>query len=505
MTSDKKMEEISMPEEFFESLSNHATPPVYRFFNGKEWAESTSGKAVAVHSPIDDSVVGNLQVVSIGEIDAVMEAAKAGQAKWEATPLNQRVKIMHLAADWIRHFEEYLTTLLAREIGKTTGEAKSEIVRTADLIDYYADEAQSMRGETLDSDNFPGYDKGRIGLIERVAWGTVLAIAPFNYPVNLSASKIAPALLMGNAVVFKPPTQGGVSALHLAQVFIKSGIPEGVLTAVTGTGNDIGDYLVSHPGVDCITFTGSSDTGEAIAKKAGMKPLVFECGGNNPAVVLPDADMNLTAREIVKGAFSYAGQRCTAIKYVLGMPDTLATLTTVLSKQLPELVHMGDPRSPDTKLVGPVVSVAASERIQLLVDETVQAGAKIMTGGKRTNAFVEPTILTGVRPEMPVVREEVFGPVVSLITVNDVSEAIGIINASRFGLQASVFTQDEGAGIVVAKQINVGTVQINGSPQRGPDHFPFLGVKRSGLGVQGVRYSLEEMSRLRPIVINKPQ
>lgn len=494
-----------MPEEFFEALSNHATPPLYRYFNGKEWAESMSGKTVDIRSPIDDSVVGALQVVTTGEIDAVMAISKSGQAKWEATPLNQRVKIMHLAADWIRHFEEYLTTLLAKEIGKTTGEAKSEIVRTADLIDYYADEAQSMRGETLDSDNFPGYDKGRIGLIERVAWGTVLAIAPFNYPVNLSASKIAPALLMGNAVVFKPPTQGGISALHLVQAFLKSGVPEGVLTAVTGTGGEIGDYLVSHPGVDCITFTGSSDTGEGIAKKAGMKSLVFECGGNNPALVLPDADMNLAAREIVKGAFSYAGQRCTAIKYVLGLPTTIEQLLPVFLKEFGESVKMGDPRSPETKMVGPVVSVSAAEHIQSLIDETVKAGAKIIIGGKRTNAYVEPTILSGVRPEMPAVAQEVFGPVVSLIIVKDVSEAVAIINASRFGLQASVFTKDEGAGIVIAKQLNTGSVQINGSPQRGPDHFPFLGVKRSGLGVQGVRYSLEEMSRLRPIVINKPQ
>ena len=493
-----------MPEEFFEPLNNHATPPAYRFFNGKEWVESTSGKTVDIHSPIDDSVVGALQTVTTGEIDAVMTSAKAGQAKWEATPLNQRVKIMHLAADWIRHFEEYLTTVLAKEIGKTMGEAKSEIVRTADLIDYYADEAQSMRGETLDSDNFPGYDKGRIGLIERVAWGTVLAIAPFNYPVNLSASKIAPALLMGNAVVFKPPTQGGISALHLSQAFIKSGVPEGVLTCVTGTGTDIGDYLVAHPGVDCITFTGSSDTGEAIAKKAGMKTLVFECGGNNPALVLPDADMNLTAREIVKGAFSYAGQRCTAIKYILAMSATIEQLLPVLLKEFGGSVKMGDPRSPETKMVGPVVSVAAAEHIQSLFDETVKAGAKIVAGGPRVNAYVQPTILGNVRPEMAAVAQEVFGPVVSLITVKDVSEAVAIINASRFGLQASVFTKDEGAGIVVAKQLSVGTVQINGSPQRGPDHFPFLGVKRSGLGVQGVRYSLEEMSRLRPIVINKP-
>ncbi len=507
-----------MPEEFFAPISNHATPPMYRYFNGKQWMESVSGKTTEVHSPTDDSVVGFLQVVTTGEIDGVMAAARVSQRQWEATPLNQRVKTIHLAADWVRHFEEYLTTLLVREIGKTFDEAKSEIKRTADLIDYFADEAQSIRGEELDSDNFPGYDKGRIALVERVAYGTVLAIAPFNYPVNLSASKIAPALLMGNSVVFKPPTQGGISGIHLAQMFLKAGVPEGVLACVTGTGGDIGDYLVSHPRVDLITFTGSSDTGEAIARKAGMKPLVFECGGNNPALILPDADMNLTAREIVKGAFSYAGQRCTGIKYVLGMPDTLESLESVILKQLSELVRMGDPRSPETKMVGPVISVAAAEHIQSLIDATVAAGAKVVVGGnpdivgardphhpgKRTNAYIEPTILADVRPEMPAVAQEVFGPVVSLITIKDVSEAVAIINASRFGLQASVFTKDEGAGIVVAKQLNVGTVQINGSPQRGPDHFPFLGIKRSGLGVQGVRYSLEEMSRLRPIVLNKP-
>ncbi|OGG28867.1 hypothetical protein A2973_05820, partial [Candidatus Gottesmanbacteria bacterium RIFCSPLOWO2_01_FULL_49_10] len=347
-----------MPEEFFAPISNHATPPVYRFFNGKEWVESASGKTVDIHSPIDDSVVGALQVVTTGEIDAVMTASKAGQAAWEATPLNQRVRVMHLAADWVRHFEEYLTNLLAREIGKTTQEAESEVKRTADLIDYFADEAQSIRGEERDSDNFPGYDKGRIALIERVAYGVVLAIAPFNYPVNLSASKLAPALLMGNSVVFKPPTQGGISGLHLAHIFVKAGVPEGVIACVTGTGSDIGEYLSGHPRVDMITFTGSSDTGEVIAKNAGMKPLVFECGGNNPVLVLPDADMNLTAREIVKGAFSYAGQRCTGIKYVLAMSSTMEQLLPVVVKEFGEKVKMGDPRSPDTKLVGPVVSVA---------------------------------------------------------------------------------------------------------------------------------------------------
>ena len=494
-----------MPEEFFESISNHATPPVYRYFNGKEWVESGSGKTVEIHSPIDDSVVGSLQVVTTTEIDGVMAASKTGQAAWEEAPLNQRVKIMHLAADWIRHFEEYMTTLLAKEIGKTTDEAKSEIKRTADLIDYYADEAQSIRGETLDSDNFPGFDKGRLAMIERVAYGTVLAIAPFNYPVNLSASKLAPALLMGNSVVFKPPTQGGISALHLTQMFLKAGVPEGVLTCVTGSGGEIGDYLSSHPGIDMITFTGSSDTGEAIAKKAGMKPLVFECGGNNPALVLPDADVSLTAREIIKGSFSYAGQRCTAIKYVLATQSVIDTLLPVIQKQMGELVHMGDPRSPETKLVGPVVSEDAAKEIEKYIQEAVVNGAVVVTGGKRVNSFIEPTILGNVKSNWTICTCEVFGPILSLIPISSVDEAIKIINISRFGLQACIFSKDEGSALVVAQKLNVGTVQINGSPQRGPDHFPFLGVKKSGLGVQGVRYSLEEMSRLHPIVINKPE
>ena len=434
-----------------------------------------------------------------------MTAAHANQKTWEATPLNQRVKVMHLVADWIRHYEDYLTTLLVREIGKTEDEARGEIKRTADLTDYFADEVQSIQGVELDSDNFPGFDKGRIALIERVAYGAVVAIAPFNYPVNLSASKIVPALLMGNSVVFKPPTQGAISGLHLTQLFRKAGVPEGILSCVTGGGGEIGDYLTGHPRTDMIAFTGNSETGKLIANRAGMKPLLFECGGNNPVIVLPDADLNLTAREIVKGAFSYSGQRCTAIKYVIGLSSTLEQLLPLVLKTTSELVQMGDPRSPETKLVGPVISVSAAEQIEKTVNEAVAGGAKIAIGGRRNGTYIEPTVVTNVKPQMAVVATEVFGPVVSFIPVGSMEEAANIVNNSKYGLQASIFTKDEGTGLVLAKQINVGTVQINGSPQRGPDHFPFLGIKASGVGVQGVRYSLEAMSRLRPIVINKPQ
>ena len=494
-----------MAEELFEAISNNGTPPVYKYFNGNEWVTSANGKTNHVVSPVTGEVVGELQVVTPGEIDEVMKRAAVSQRAWEAVPLHQRIKIMHLAADWIRHYQDYLVNLMVGEIGKSHGEAKSEMVRTADLIDYYADEAQSLKGETLDSDNFPGFEKGRIAVIERAAYGIAVAIAPFNYPVNLSASKLAPALLMGNAVVFKPPTQGGVSGVHLARIFEKAGVPKGVISCVTGGGGEIGDYLVSHPAVNLVTFTGNSDTGMHIAQKAGMKTLVFECGGNNPAVVMPDADLTLTATEIIKGAFSYAGQRCTAIKYVLATERVMVSLLSVLTPMMEKLVKMGDPRSPETKLVGPVISEKAAEDIEAVIKDALAGGAHAAMGGKRNKAYIEPTLLTNVKPSMNVVAKETFGPVLSFITINDLAEAVTIINNSVYGLQACVFTKDEGTGLVFAQQLNVGTVQINGSPQRGPDHFPFLGVKRSGLGVQGVRYSLEAMSRLKSIVINKPQ
>lgn len=494
-----------MPADFFSDISSNQSPPQYNYFDGSTWSPGTSGKRVEVVSPIDGSIVGSLPILTTQEIDRVLSTAAAAQVSWEATPLNKRVGIVHLAADWIRHFEEYLVVQLSREIGKIADEAKSEIKRTADLIDYFADEVQAIHGETLDSDNFPGFEKGRIALIERVAHGVVLAIAPFNYPVNLTASKIAPALLMGNSVVVKPPTQGGISALHLVRIFEKAGVPPGVISAVTGTGEVVGEHLVPHPLVSMVAFTGSSDTGVAIAGKAAMKPLLFECGGNNPTVVFPDADFELTAREIIKGGFAYCGQRCTGIKYVLTTPAVRDRLIPIIQKQMIEMVKVGDPRNPDTKLVGPVISEAAAQHIEEAIQTSIKNGAKCLLGGKRNGTTVEPTLLADVVPSMPVIAKETFGPVVSFVNVASFDEAIEIINRSSYGLQASVFTKDEGSGLVFARKLNVGTVQINGSPQRGPDHFPFLGVKRSGVGVQGVRYSLEAMSRLRPIVLNKPQ
>lgn len=493
-----------MPREFFSEISDHKTPPTYKYFNGEKWVTSLSGKTIDVVSPIDDHVVGRIQLVTYGEIDTAIRRAHLVQKEWEKVPMIKRGKMLHLAADWIREHEGPLTSLLMKEIGKTHVEAKDEILRSADMIDYFTHEGLHLTGEELSGEAFPGYDQTKMAIIERVPLGVILAIAPFNYPVNLSVSKIAPALITGNAVVFKPPTQGSISSLHLAEIFRIAGLPDGLIVTPTGGGGDIGEYLCTHPGIDMVTFTGSSAVGEEMAKKTGMIPLLFECGGNNPAIVLSDADMEAVSKEIVKGAFSYSGQRCTAIKYVLGLKPTIDKLLPKVVVKTKELIKMGDPRNPENNL-GPVISDSAAGEIEKRILMAKADGARIVLGGKREGKYIEPTILENVTPSMEILHMETFGPVVSFIAVSTINEAVQMINASHYGLQASIFTSDEGSGIQLAKQLSVGTVQINSKPQRGPDHFPFLGIKGSGVGVQGIRYTLEAMTRPKPIVLNTPQ
>jgi len=310
-----------------------------------------------------------------------------------------------------------LTMLLVKEIGKTEKDAKSEIVRSAEMISYFAHEALSLHGEQLPADAFPGYDKSRLGFIERVPRGVVLAIAPFNYPINLSVSKIAPALVMGNAVIYKPPINGCITALHMVHIFKMAGIPDNLLICVTGEGKDIGDYLVTHKDVNMTVFTGSSATGQSIATKSGMIPLLFECGGNNPALVFDNCDITKTTTEIVKGSFSYSGQRCTAVKYVLALDSMIDKLIPKLRAITEKIVKMGDPRSLETKMVGPVISEFAAREIEKRINNAIEKGAKLIIGGKRKGNYIEPTILDHVKPNMEIVKIETFGPVMSLIRV----------------------------------------------------------------------------------------
>lgn len=356
-----------------------------------------------------------------------------------------------------------------------------------------------MEGEAISGDNFPGGTRNKMSYVSRVPLGTVLAISPFNYPVNLSMSKIAPALIGGNAVVLKPATQGAISALHVVEIMRKAGIPDGVLNTITGRGSEIGDYVVTHKGINFINFTGSTEVGQHISKISGMVPLLLELGGKDAAIVLEDADLDFAAKNIVSGAYSYSGQRCTAVKRIL-VQESVADKLVGKIKPLVEKLTIGNPM--DEVVITPLIDNKATDFVQGLVDDALHKGAKLITGNVRKNNLFYPTLLDNVNVDMKIAWEEPFGPVLPIIRVKDINQAIEIANQSEYGLQSSVFTSDIDKAFYIADKLEVGTVQINNKTERGPDHFPFLGVKASGMGTQGVKYSIEAMTRPKAVVVN---
>ena len=467
--------------------------------NGK-WVTSNSNNLIKVDAPHDNSYIGDIQSMTKNEVDLAFTGARTAFKTWKNSNLSERADILHKAADLLVENADTIANILAREISKDYKSSYSEVVRTADFIKYTAEEAKRLRGETLYGDAFEGSAKNKMSIVTREPLGVILSIAPFNYPINLSASKIVPALMAGNTVLFKPPTQGAISALYLIEVFRAAGIPEGVINTVTGRGSEIGDYLITHKEVDMVNFTGSSEVGRHIASIAGMIPMIMELGGKDAAIVLDDADLEDTAKNIVSGAFSYSGQRCTAVKRVLVMENVADELTALVKKEL-EKVKVGMPFD-EGVTVTPLIDNKSADFVQSLVDDAIEKGATLVLGNKREKNLIYPTLFDNVTLDMRIAWEEPFGPILPIIRVKSAEEAIEISNKSEYGLQSAVFTSNIDKAFSVAQKLEVGTVHINNKTQRGPDHFPFLGVKSSGMGTQGIRYSIEAMSRPKAIVVN---
>lgn len=465
-------------------------------YNG-EWIGAT--KTIDIFSPIDNNLIGTIPSMTKEDIDKTIENSKVSQINWAETPISERARILHKAASILDERAEEIGRVLMTEIAKDIKSSVSEVKRTAEFIRFTADAGKHMDGEAIGADNFPGFKKNKMSFAQRVPLGIVLAISPFNYPINLSASKIAPALIAGNSVILKPPTQGAISALHLAKVFQEAGIPNGVLNTVTGKASEIGDYIVTKEEINFINFTGSTDIGKHIAKIAGMVPMMLELGGKDAAIVLKDADLDEAAREIVSGAYSYSGQRCTAIKRVLVTEDVADTLA---NKMLENVKKLSVGRPEDGCEVTPLINEASVKFVKELIDDALNKNATLLIGNTCEGNLMYPTLIDNVTADMRLAWEEPFGPVLPIIRVKDIDEAIHIANKSEYGLQSSVFTQNINHAFYVANKLEVGTVQINNKSERGPDHFPFSGVKASGMGTQGIRYSIEAMSRLKSIVLN---
>ncbi|MDO5039875.1 NADP-dependent glyceraldehyde-3-phosphate dehydrogenase [Clostridium sp.] len=465
-----------------------------------KWEIKNNDNIIEIKSPINGETVGFVEAMSKEAVDEAINVAKETQLSWRDVPTNEKSKLLHNVADLLEERIEEMADVMVIEIGKDRRSCMSEIKRTADLIRFTADTAENIKGESIPGDSFPGFKNDKISIVTREPLGVVLAISPFNYPVNLAASKIAPALMAGNTVVFKPATQGSICGLYLAKAFNEAGIPSGVLNTITGKGSEIGDYVVTHKDIDFVNFTGSSEVGKRISRITEMKPLLMELGGKDAAIVLEDADLTLAAKNIVSGAFSYSGQRCTAVKRVL-------VLDTIADKLVEEILHkidsvtVGNPLEGDFT-VGPLINSKSCDFVEGLIEDAKNKGAKLLLGGERKGNIIMPTLFDNVTTDMRIAWEEPFGPVLPIIRVKSADEAIKIANESEYGLQSSVFTNDINKAFYVANRLEVGTVQVNNKTERGPDHFPFLGVKSSGMGTQGVQYSIEAMSRPKATVIN---
>jgi len=464
-------------------------------FNGN-WV--TSKNTIDIYSPVDNSLVGKIPTMSFDEVNAVIANSKKSQRNWADMPISSRASILHKCAILLDENIEYLSCIMQKEIAKDKYSCNAEIKRTADFIRFTADAGKHLEGETIGADNFPGFKKNKISFVSKVPVGIILAISPFNYPINLPASKIAPALIGGNSVIFKPSTQGAISALHLIALFHEAGVPPGVINTITGKGSEIGDYLVTHKDINFINFTGSTKVGKHIAVIAGMVPMIMELGGKDAAILLSDADIQSAAKDIVAGAFSYSGQRCTAVKRVLVVDNIADNLICELLKNI-KLLKVGKPQ--DGCEITPLIDNKAADYVQELIDDAISHGATLLCGNKRVNNLVYPTLFDNVTNDMRLAWEEPFGPVLPVIRVKTINQAVKIANSSEYGLQSSVYTKNIDDAFNIANQLEVGTVQINNKPERGPDHFPFSGTKSSGMGTQGIRYSIEAMTKSKATVL----
>ncbi|CAM3095317.1 NADP-dependent glyceraldehyde-3-phosphate dehydrogenase [Streptobacillus ratti] len=454
---------------------------------------------INVLSPIDGSMLGSIKKMTQEDVDKIYINARKSFKKWKELSTAKRAEIMYKAADVLEKNKEEIAILMSKEISKPLKDALIEVERTVGLIKYSAEEGMRIFGEVYEGKNYDESSKNKVAIVRREPVGVVLAISPFNYPINLAASKIVPALISGNVVVFKPASQGVLSGIELVKYFEEAGLPKDVLQIVTGKGSEIGDYLNTHKEIDFINFTGSTAIGEKIGVQAKMKPILLELGGKDAAIVLEDANLDKAANDIVSGAFSYSGQRCTAIKRVLVMESIADKLLEKIKDKVLNL-KVGNPF--ENVVITPLIDEKSAIFVENLIIDAINKGAKALTEIKREGNLMYPVLLDNVNTEMDIAWEEPFGPVLPIIRVNSEDEALEIANKSEYGLQSSIFTNSIEKAFKFANELEVGTVHINNKTQRGPDNFPFLGIKNSGAGVQGIRHSILSMTKIKTIVLD---
>ncbi len=471
-----------------------------QLFIGGHWVGG--GPALEVRNKYTGKVIGALPTARREDVDAATDAAHEAATVMADMPAHRRSQVLARTAQLIQERRDEFARTIAAEAGKALKFARIEVDRAVSTFTIAAEEAKRIHGETVPLDAVPA-GEGYFGFYVRRPVGVVAAITPFNFPLNLVAHKVAPAIAAGNAVVLKPASSTPLTSVLLCRLLEEAGLPPGAINLVVGPGGTVGEWLVADPRVTKVTFTGSPAVGERITQVAGIKKVTLELGNTSPVIVAPDADLDVVAQRCAVGAFYNSGQVCLSVQRIYAQRQVYEPLTERFTGAAQAMV-VGDPLDEGVD-VGPMIDEGEAARIEGWVQEAQQAGATVVTGGRREGPVYWPTVLTGVSPEMKVVAQEAFAPVASVMAYDDFEEALRQAGATEYGLQAAVFTRDIDRVFQAIRRLNFGGVIINDTPTFRADHMPYGGIGRSGIGREGLRYAVEEMTNVQMVVIRLPK
>lgn len=467
-----------------------------------EWVKASDENWQDIRNPGTGEVIDKVPVATLQDAEKALKAAQLGKEAMGRLPAHERSAILLRIAESIEAKKAKLSELLARENGKPIQQTREEIAAAIRIYRGFAEEAKRILGRVVPMDAVPGQER-HLAFTIRQPLGVVAAIIPFNYPVELCAHKDGAALAAGNAVIVKPPTDCPLTLLEIANLMEEAGLPKSAHQVITGPGRLIGEFLASSQGIQMITVTGSTEVGIKISQLAArhLKKVHLELGGNDATIICADADLEKAAEAVVLGRLARGnGQICCAVKRIFvdaKVYDRFAEILTEKAKAL----KVGDQLEEDTD-VGPLINEEASKKVEIAISDAVKAGAKLRTGGHRNNAFIEPTVLTDVPPNVELFREETFGPVAPLVAFNNIDEAIRMANDTPYGLQAAVFTKDINRAFDIAYRLEAGGVIINWSSAIRVESLPFGGIKMSGRGREGLYDTINDMTEQKIILVH---
>ncbi len=444
-------------------------------------------------------VIGTVPVATLEDVARATKAAKAAFATWGETPAWKRSQILHKTADGLHTRQDEIAETIAREAGKAWKYAVAEVQRSVETFSFAAEEAKQIHGETIPMDA-SAFGEKRIGFYLRTPMGVVGAITPFNFPLNLVAHKVAPALAAGNTMVLKPAHETALTAVKLGEVLEAAGLPKGVLNIVHGEGRSVGEALVRDPIPAKLSFTGSPPVGAHIMAVAGLKRVTLELGNNSGTIIEPDAELDKAVPRCVTSSFANSGQICISLQRIYVHEQVAEQFISRFLKATAAL-KVGNPLDKDCD-VGPMITQVAAERAEQWIKDAVAEGARALIGGRREGRMLWPTVLVDTRPEMKVMCEEAFAPLVSIVTYRDFDEALRLLNDSPYGLQAGIYTQDIRKAFAAVQKVDVGGMMVNDTSIFRVDHMPYGGNKLSGIGREGVKFAIEEMTNLRMVCFN---